>query len=85
MLINAELSSSDIEQIARRVSELILAESAQPVAWLDVERAAAHLCTTADAVRAMAKRRQIPCHRMNGRLRFSTAELDAWVRGEDLR
>jgi hypothetical protein len=56
----------------------------RPVGFLDVDGAADYLSTTPGAVRAYVKRRQLPFHKTpQGRLLFSPAELEKYVRGED--
>jgi excisionase family DNA binding protein len=82
MLIRAELTERDIERIAVRIADLLNQSNGRcNERWLDVEGAAEHLRLTANAVRGLVKRRQLPVHRTkNGRLRFSPAELDQWVR-----
>jgi hypothetical protein len=82
MLIRAELSEQDIEQLAARIASLLDQSSGRcGDRWLDVEGAAEHLRLTANAVRGLVKRTQLPVHRTeNGRLRFSATELDGWVR-----
>jgi excisionase family DNA binding protein len=82
MLIEVQLADCDIERIAARVADLIAGvRSPSPTSWLDVEGAAAHVGLSANAIRALVKRREIPVHRTpNRRLRFSVTELDQWVR-----
>lgn len=75
-----------IEPLARRVAELVQAQSSERQdgsPWMDVAGAAAYLGnTTTEAVRALVKRRAIPFKKApNGRLLFDRAELDALVRG----
>ena len=83
MNIRVDLADDDVERIAGRVVELLAHHptGANP-GWLDVTGASAHLAVTEHAVRWLVKRqRRIPFHRTsNGRLRFSLAELDRWVR-----
>lgn len=62
------------DELAKRVQ-------VQPVGWLNVDGAARYLSTTPDAIRSLVKRDAIPVHRVNGRVLFSPAELDAYVRG----
>jgi excisionase family DNA binding protein len=83
MLIRAELSEQDIERLVARIASMLNQSSGRDDRWLDVEDAAEHLRLTANAVRGLVKRRQLPVHRTkNGRLRFSLTELDQWVRSE---
>jgi excisionase family DNA binding protein len=83
MLIRAELSEQDIERLVARIASMLNHSSGRDDRWLDVEDAAEHLRLTANAVRGLVKRRQLPVHRTkNGRLRFSLTELDQWVRSE---
>lgn len=54
-----------------------------PSGFLDVKAAAAFLCTSEQALRALCKRGQIPVHKApQGRLLFDRAELEAYVRGD---
>ncbi|PWU23424.1 MAG: hypothetical protein C5B48_08590 [Candidatus Rokuibacteriota bacterium] len=82
MVIEVRLSACEIERIAARVADLITGDQSQSqTSWLDVEGAAAHVGLSANAIRALVKRREIPVHRTpNRRLRFSVTELDEWVR-----
>jgi excisionase family DNA binding protein len=84
MLIEVQLSDCDIERIAARVAHLVAAGgNPSQTPWLDVKGAAAHLGLSADAIRALVKRHEIPVHRTpNRRVRFSVTELDEWVRSE---
>ena len=80
MNVTIAITDEDVERIAARVVEL-LAVVPDRERWLDVPAAARHLAITENALRALVKRRRIPFHRTeNGRLRFSPAELDGWVR-----
>lgn len=66
------------DEVASRLREHL---SVAAPAWLDVNRAAEHLATTVQAIRALVKRDAIPFHKApNGRLLFHRDELDRWVR-----
>jgi excisionase family DNA binding protein len=82
LLIEIRLPERDIEHIAARVAAHISeAGGRSQTSWLDVEGAAAHVGMSANAIRGLVKRRQIPFHRTpNRRLRFFAAELDQWIR-----
>lgn len=82
LLVEIRLPERDIELIAARVAALILAaDGPSRTSWLDVEGAAAHVGMSANAIRGLVKRRQVPFHRTpNRRLRFHAPELDDWVR-----
>jgi Helix-turn-helix domain len=82
MEVDVRLTDAEVDAIASRVATALSkhGESAREP-WLDVPSAADHVALTEDAIRGLVKRRQIPFHRTkNGRLRFSVAELDHWVR-----
>jgi hypothetical protein len=54
-----------------------------PSPWLDVAGAAEYLVMTEAAVRAAARRNQLPHTKTPlGQLRFDRGQLDLWVRGE---
>ena len=75
------LAEEDIDQLASRIATLIEPTAQVSERWLDVHGAAAHLGLTENGIRGLVKRHQLPVHRTeNGRLRFSVAELDHWVR-----
>jgi Helix-turn-helix domain len=80
--IEIRLPARDIEHIAARVADLISdAGGRTQTSWLDVDGAAAHVGMSANAIRGLVKRRQIPFHRTpNRRLRFLAVELDDWAR-----
>ena len=81
MILDLRLSDEEIERIATRLAQLVREEDQPAERWLDVRRAAAHLGLTENAIRGLVKRRRIPFHRTeNHRLRFSTTELDQWIR-----
>ena len=80
------VSDEFIDAVAYRVADLVgdqIASASDAGHWMDVDSVAEYLCTTADAIRGMVKRRQIPFHRTpTGRLLFDRTEVDAWVRSE---
>jgi len=65
------------EALARRVAALI--EEGRDDGFLDVEGAAAYLCTTPAAIQRKVARGQIPHHRAGGRVLFNRRELRDWV------
>jgi excisionase family DNA binding protein len=83
-IVKVELADVEIEALAERVAELVAARLDGPRGeqWLGLEQAAAYLCSTPEAVRALVKRGRIPYHKAGGRLLFSRREVDAWVRGD---
>ena len=52
--------------------------------WLDARAAGEYLSLSAESIRSMRKRGDGPEATVlpNGRVRYSTAALDAWARGE---
>jgi excisionase family DNA binding protein len=69
-----ELVIALADEVAKRVQN-------QPMGWFNVASAARYLDTTEEAIRSLVKRNAIPAHRVNGRVLFSPAELDTYVRG----
>jgi Helix-turn-helix domain len=71
-----------LEALARRTAEMLNSEQRERVGWLNFISAAKYLDVTEQALRARVKRHEVPVHRRDGRLYFSPAELDDYVRGE---
>jgi excisionase family DNA binding protein len=78
------LDPSDLEQFRHLIRDEIQTLAATgPPGWLSVKGAASYLDTTDDAIRALVKRKQIPCERApNGRLLFWRDDLNEWVRSD---
>jgi excisionase family DNA binding protein len=82
MTVSVDLGES-LEELALRIAELVAEKVAAPATatpWVGVAGASEHLATTEASVRALVKRREIPFHKVAGRLRFDLAELNEWVR-----
>jgi hypothetical protein len=77
------ISDEFFDVLAARVADALLERLESPTEWLRVDRAADHLQTTSDAIRALVKRGKVPVHRRDGRLYFDKRELDNYVRGND--
>jgi len=45
--------------------------------WLDTEKAAEHLCTTAAAIHKLVQRGTLKAYRLGRHLRFRVSDLDA--------
>ena len=75
-----QLSQDDLEQTLKRVLQQVVTSSAAD-RWFTVEQAAEHLSMSEDALRQLLRRGRVPAHRIGERrIRFSRAELDAWIR-----
>jgi hypothetical protein len=73
----------EIKAVIRQELQALEGLSIRPGGFLDVNGAAGYLSTSPGALRALVKRRQVPVHRTpQGRLLFSPAELEKYVRGD---
>lgn len=77
------VESSELEKlVTRAVKQALFDFKSQPAPLLDVDGAAELLTLTREAVRTLAKRRQLPIIKLpNGKLRFDANDLLAWARG----
>jgi excisionase family DNA binding protein len=79
------LPSGLVEQIARRVAELLAPRLAQhdqaQSPWLTLEQACSYLGLSKDGLYKLTAARAIPCRRKDGgqRLIFHRDELDSWI------
>ena len=81
VVIEVRFSDDDLERLASRIAELLSPAGPSGDRWLDVPGAGSHLGLTSASIRALVRNGRIPVYRTgNGRLRFSTDELDRWVR-----
>ncbi len=83
--VETKLELVSLETALREIvrEEVQRVSDAQPGSeWLGVDAAASYIDSTADAVRALVKRRAIPHYKAGGRLRFNRREIDAWIRSE---
>lgn len=67
----------DLRRIVRE--EITASQQTQP-GWMDVPAAAAYLSLSEWALRALVKKDAVPFCKVGGRIKFSAADLDAWVR-----
>jgi excisionase family DNA binding protein len=84
MNLSFDLSEHDLDALAERLTERIRPTDEPSSDWITLEPAAEYLGRTPMALRLMARRGQVPWHQPTGpggRIYFSKAELDAWVRG----
>jgi excisionase family DNA binding protein len=75
-----QIDATDLEQTLEKVVQRVVSEQAADT-WLTVESASTYLNMSEDALRQLLRRGRIPSHRIGERrIRFSRAELDAWIR-----
>jgi excisionase family DNA binding protein len=84
MRVPLQISEEFYETVGQHVASQLAEMLGRPAGWLTVAGAAAHLQTTEDGIRALVKRQRIPHHRAAGRVLFDRAELDEWVRSDDV-
>jgi excisionase family DNA binding protein len=79
--LSLELPEAVLDQLARRVVELIgdtsQSESGSP--WLSAREAAEYLRWPLKRIYNLTAARAIPHHRQGGRLVFNREELDRWL------
>lgn len=79
--LNLELPDALVDELARRVADLIGAQSG-PEPWVGVAQAAAHLDCKPQRIYDLVHRQdetRIPHRKEGGRLLFKLSELDHWV------
>ena len=87
--VQGTINLDGLEELIRAVIRDELAAGSERLnggarGFLNVKAAAAFLCTSEQALRALCKREQIPVHKTpQGRLLFDRAELAAYVRGDE--
>jgi excisionase family DNA binding protein len=75
-----QLSQDDLEQTLERLLQKVVSDHAEDT-WLDVKQASEYLALTEDGLRQLMRKGRVPVHRIGERrIRFSRAELSAWVR-----
>ena len=78
-----ELPDGLLETLAQRTAEIVISRVAETSdsRWLTVNRAAAYLDRTPEAVRGLVKRGELKAYKPDGRLQLDREELDQWMRG----
>ncbi|GEM_PF-4082370 len=81
--MHVALDDADVERIAARVADLVIARmgvSAAPDEWMSTREASAYLGITVNALHKLSSARQIPFSQNapGAKLFFRRADLDAW-------
>lgn len=80
--LSLEVPEELVEQIARRVAEMLGDRGGRPEPWVGVSDAAAHLSCKPQRIYDLVHRQdetRVPHRKEGSRLLFKLSELDRWV------
>ena len=79
MNVTLALSDAELDGLAERVAELVLARMTTPTQYMTVLETAGYLRLSENSIRNLVASNQIPHKRIGRSVRFRASEIDAWL------